>query len=730
MNDAQHIAGRYRRLKWILIIVSIALVTTIEVLRYRPGGNLLEHILVWSVELLALLLLFLMATRELSRLHDQLNRQLDESRAQSLRQAVLIQLNTKLAASHDESEICQLLVTGLQEVLVFAHLEVFLIDRASGNRMRYPVVPGVEPDSDYDGMVRRARLEIPLRAGQERLGGLVVDVDKARGISEAEHSLLVSAANLAVSALTNARLIHEQRRQRLDSEEREAEQRDRERSLSLFSDITQAALGSEDYPAMLQALADNLANAFEADGVLILLLEEGIGRLQGEAAFGPLRPSARSMQYDPVEMILGKWVLDSGQAVAIQDALVSPLIHQRVAADLHSRSLLALPLVAGNEKLGLAIISYQSEHRFTPQEIGAGEQAARQMALAISKGRALATAQYRAQELDALQKATAALLITLDLEKLLGQILDAAISAISVAYRGTLHLTARDTGQLQVRAVQGYTDARIRALSRSGDSHTARAVRERRPLLVHSALAETVAGQGEVSGMAVAEAREAVSAIIAPLLLGDDVLGAISLESYRPHAFTQADLQLLVSFAATATTAIHNAQLHGEVQKQAITDTLTGLYNRRGFFELGRREVERALRFSRPLTAIMLDIDYFKNINDLYGHLVGDRVLIGLASRLLQELRQIDLVGRYGGDEFVALLPETDLTNAVSVAERLRKVAAGVIIPSASAPVKISLSAGVATLNPESKDLNSLLHHADQALYEAKRAGRDQVLSL
>jgi diguanylate cyclase (GGDEF)-like protein len=245
-------------------------------------------------------------------------------------------------------------------------------------------------------------------------------------------------------------------------------------------------------------------------------------------------------------------------------------------------------------------------------------------------------------------------------------------------------------------------------------------------LLVHSSLAEPVTGKSE----AAAEAREAVSAIIAPLLLGDDVLGAISLESYRPHAFTQSDLQLLVSFAATATTAIHNAQLHGEVQKQAITDTLTGLYNRRGFFELGRREVERALRFGRPLTAIMLDIDYFKNVNDLYGHLVGDRVLIGLAGRLMQELRQIDLVGRYGGDEFVALLPETDLANAVSVAERLRKVAAGVTIASASAPVKISLSAGVAALNPESKDLNSLLQRADQALYEAKRAGRDQVVSL
>jgi diguanylate cyclase (GGDEF)-like protein len=244
--------------------------------------------------------------------------------------------------------------------------------------------------------------------------------------------------------------------------------------------------------------------------------------------------------------------------------------------------------------------------------------------------------------------------------------------------------------------------------------------------MVKGAAAEVLVAPSEVGS----DAREAVSSIIAPLLLGGEALGAISLESYRPYAFTQPDLDLLVSFAATATTAIQNAQLHAEVQRQAITDTLTGLYNRRGFFELGRREVERAIRFGRPLTAVMFDIDYFKNVNDLYGHAVGDKLLINLTTRLLQELRQIDLLGRYGGDEFVALLPETDLSNAMSVAERLRKVVASTKVTGPSMSVKISLSAGVATLSSDSRDLNSLLQQADQALYEAKRQGRDRVVSM
>ncbi len=721
MNETHQIVRRLSRVQWIILSLGILITSGVELFQYMRGGDLVEVLVEWLIEVFFLTLLLVVAIR----LYAKVNQQLKRSQAVHPRQGSLIQLSTKLAASHDKEEICHILVKELQELIDHAKIEVFLIDHASGNRRRYGVGNEGHSEEPVDS-ARPTRLEIPLRAGQERLGGLLVEVEQARGVSEDEHAILVSAANLAVLAIVNARLFQEQRLQRLDAEERENERRERERSLTLFGEITQAALGSEDYPAMLQALADNLATAFEADGVLILLLEEGTGRLLGEAAFGPLRPTARTLQYDSQEMILGKWVLDTGEAVAIQDAVVSPYIDQRVATEMQSRSILALPLVADKEKLGIAIISYYSEHRFSPQEINAGEQAARQIALAIAKGRALAMAQYRAQELDALQKATAALLSTLDLEQLLGQILDAAISAVPSAHRGSLHLIAHDTGQLQVRAIQGYTDSRIRAINRTGGSHIARAVRERRSLMVEGPAAEVFVAPGEAGS----GSREAVSSIIAPLLLGDETLGAISLESYRPYAFIQPDLDLLVSFAATATTAIQNAQLHAEVQRQAITDTLTGLYNRRGFFELGRREVERAIRFGRPLTAVMFDIDYFKNVNDLYGHAVGDRLLINLTTRLLQELRQIDLLGRYGGDEFVALLPETDLSNAMSVAERLRKVVASTKVTGPSASVNISLSAGVATLSNDCRDLNSLLQQADKALYEAKRQGRDRVVSM
>ena len=205
------------------------------------------------------------------------------------------------------------------------------------------------------------------------------------------------------------------------------------------------------------------------------------------------------------------------------------------------------------------------------------------------------------------------------------------------------------------------------------------------------------------------------------------MLGAISLESPQVAAFSESDLRLLSSFAATATAAIHNTRLHGEVQKLAITDALTGLYNRRGFFELGQREVERSRRFQRPLVAIMMDVDRFKFINDVYGHPVGDRVLQTVAKRCADNLRRIDILGRFGGDEFTILLPETDIYRARGVAERVRQCVAATPVPADEALVEVSVSLGIARATNATPDLDVLISRADAAMYLAKQAGRNRV---
>lgn len=327
------------------------------------------------------------------------------------------------------------------------------------------------------------------------------------------------------------------------------------------------------------------------------------------------------------------------------------------------------------------------------------------------------------RELSALHNATAALLTTLDPEALLGRILDAAISAIPAAKKGMIHLIAQDTGQLEMRASVGYSDPRIiRIRVPSSVSYVAKSVRERNPLLIQNLQADPA-----YRNSSVIEAREVLSAIVAPLILKNQVLGAVSLESNQVDAFNDNDLRLLVSFAATATAAIHNANLHSEVQKLAITDALTNLYNRRGFYELGQREVERSRRYKRPLVAIMMDIDHFKFINDFYGHAAGDQVLQAVAKRCSENLRRIDILGRFGGDEFTILLPETDMFTASGVAERVRQYVANRPVMTDTSPVTITVSLGVARATATTPDLDVLISRADAAMYLAKKAGRNRV---
>jgi diguanylate cyclase (GGDEF)-like protein len=341
----------------------------------------------------------------------------------------------------------------------------------------------------------------------------------------------------------------------------------------------------------------------------------------------------------------------------------------------------------------------------------------------MERERAERAAAQRARELTELHKATEYLLTTIELEPLLGNILDAVTRAIPEAEKGLLYLMARDTGQLEMRAIIGYNDERIQSLPREKFGYVAKAVEERMPQLVTNAQDDPLrSDEGNFDEM-----RSIRSAIVAPLILKNEVIGALSLESPKEKAFSKDDLRVLVTFAATATAAIRNAQLHGEVQKLALTDTLTNVYNRRGFMELSKREVERARRFGRPLSAIMVDVDHFKEINDTYGHAEGDRILRMVAERLNTNIREIDILGRYGGDEFTIILPETDLFVATNVAERVRRSVAEIPTSIKDETIRVSLSIGVARANPETADLMGLLESADAAMYIAKQAGGNRV---
>jgi diguanylate cyclase (GGDEF)-like protein len=206
--------------------------------------------------------------------------------------------------------------------------------------------------------------------------------------------------------------------------------------------------------------------------------------------------------------------------------------------------------------------------------------------------------------------------------------------------------------------------------------------------------------------------------------------GDVSLLLFPPAGgFADETRTLAEWLASQAAVALDNARLHEIVQRQAITDDLTGLVNRRRFIEALDAEIERARRFGSALTVVLADLDDFKRVNDDLGHHAGDDVLRSFAALLRSHVRDVDVCARIGGEEFAIVLPETDEAGAASVAERMRESLATVPIGvSDGAPMRVTSSFGVAELGPGQLG-DDLLRVADAALYRAKEAGKNRVVS-
>ena len=221
---------------------------------------------------------------------------------------------------------------------------------------------------------------------------------------------------------------------------------------------------------------------------------------------------------------------------------------------------------------------------------------------------------------------------------------------------------------------------------------------------------------------------EAGMVIFMPLLSKGETFGFVALEQDREHPFPESEREVVWSFVGQASFAIENARLFEDIRRLAVTDSLTGLFNRRHAFREAEKEFDRCRRYGNHLSAIMIDIDQFKNFNDRHGHLIGDEVLRKVAACLRQTCRKTDLSARFGGDEMLLLLIETDLTSARETAERLRKAVGQISFTAQEGtPQTVSISLGVASLDENTKSLDDLLNRADQMLYRAKNSGRNQI---
>lgn len=214
-----------------------------------------------------------------------------------------------------------------------------------------------------------------------------------------------------------------------------------------------------------------------------------------------------------------------------------------------------------------------------------------------------------------------------------------------------------------------------------------------------------------------------------PLMIKGRLLGAIGIASTIPRSFSESEENRLITIGNVSSLALHNALLHEELERLSITDRLTELYNHGYFQKRLAEELDRAKRYDHVLSLIMLDIDHFKDFNDAFGHPKGNIVLRRLASILKGNIRNTDIAARYGGEEFVIILPETNGEEAKALAERVRRIIEKTSFKGNKEhpAVTKTVSLGIASYPKDAVTQEKLINKADQAMYQAKKEGRNRV---
>lgn len=338
----------------------------------------------------------------------------------------------------------------------------------------------------------------------------------------------------------------------------------------------------------------------------------------------------------------------------------------------------------------------------------------------------------KTRELVALMKGAQLVTSSLKLKEVLTSIIKLSQDFIQRSECSIMLLT--DQQELMVAAnTEGFEDWNTIKF-RIGEGLPGWVVQRQRALIVPLITEDTLTGLPGAS-YELTQMHRFRSFLGIPLQVREKVIGVLNVYTPEMRVFSENEINLLQSFANQAAIAIENARLYEAEQKNrliqeklAITDGLTEVYNHRYLQDFLSKEFERARRYTRPLSFIMIDIDHFKSINDTYGHEIGDLVLKEIAKLLVLSVRETDLVARYGGEEFVIVLPETSKERAFNLAERLRIRVEKTGIHTPKGDICLTISMGISFLNgTDYPTKDTLIKAADEALYKAKRNGRNRV---
>lgn len=429
--------------------------------------------------------------------------------------------------------------------------------------------------------------------------------------------------------------------------------------------------------------------------------------------------------FDGEHGVVGR-VMRTGRPAFVPDVGADP---DYLGFDPDVTSEICVPLLADREFLGFVNVE-ATGHALDATDLRVMVAVADRLAAALIIGRERQRLSERADMFRHLHEFSEAVNGTLQPDELYRAIVR-SVSSVVQADIAALHILDRESGRYLLRAVEGG-ELTLGAEARPGEGMAGRAIRDR-TLIVDDTVPRPHVLRSVTDGFMEVEPPAPMLAASIPLVRDRAVLGALTLmRNDRGHRFSELERDAFSMLGQQAALAVTNVFLHGEVAELAVRDPLTGLFNRRYldpaleqlFAQRSRMSIDERV----PLAAIMFDLDHFSELNNRHGHQVGDEVLRAFGAVLRARMRSTDLVARFGGEEFAAVLFRATLDDAVRIADEVREqLASTPILGVGGEELSATVSAGCAAIGPEQESSEELLRAADVALYMAKRAGRDRV---
>ncbi len=555
-------------------------------------------------------------------------------------------------------------------------------------------------------------LGVPMLVGERLIGMIALDKREPGFYGERHARIAQAFATQAAIAIENARLYEKERR--------------RAAQLATVNEVGRHAISTLQLDEILRDVALAIQMGFHYYNVDVFLVEGEDAVLK--ALSGGFAEIAKMGYRQALSQGIIGWTITHNQTVLANDITQDPrYIPGWQKDEMLTKSELCVPIHIENQVLGALDVQSIELNAFDQSDVMALEILADQIALAGKNALAYGRLDQEKARLELLYEVAAEVNSTLNLDEILARAV-ASITTRLGGQVGYLFLVEPGSDRLRAGAVSGI-NVSLSDLNESMDARMGQGLLGW--VIAHRQAAVVGDVTQDKRWLYVDELDRSIRSVMsAPLLRGEEVLGAVSIMHPTPGFFGEDQGRLLTAIAQQVSVAIANARLHEAIREQSLLDSLTQVYNHGELIKRLHAAVAEATANHTPVSYIMLDIDHFKAYNDRYGHVTGDLVLNAIVQAIRANIKKVDAVGRWGGEEFGIVLPNTDVTRARVVTERIRHTLATMPLmdKTGQAAIKPTVSQGIAVFPANADCADGLIDLADVALYQAKAKGRDQIV--